>query len=96
MFKIVKENLVGVDGEVLEDGDYVIVSSNNNNLEGERFISYLGFKVVNSEKVFDEDFNKELLDDDNYCDEVDVVGYCDLIIVNWLGDESEVVLIRLS
>jgi len=96
MFKIVKEDVKSIGSEVLEDGDYVIVCSNNNNLEEERFISYLGFKVIDNEKLFNKDFNKELLDDDDYCDEVDVVGYCDLIIENWVEDEGEVVLIRLS
>jgi len=96
MFKIVNESFESVGSEVLENGEYVIIYVNNNNMEEERVVSWLGFYVKKGEKIFDEKFNKELLDDDDYCEKVNVVGYCDLIIENWLEDEGEVVLVRLS
>jgi len=97
MFRIVEEKFKEFDKkELIDSSDYVILCSNNNNLDGKRFVSYIGFEYKNNEIIFDSGVVEEFKEDDDYFGEISIVEYCELIIENWLEDESEVILIRLS
>jgi len=96
MFKIIDEKLVKISDKKLENGDYVIVCSGSNNEMESREISYIMFDVKDSKIILNDSLIGEWVDDDDYCDKVSVVEYCDLIIENWVEGEYEVILIRLS
>jgi len=96
MFRIVEEKFEEFDKEKLVSGDYVIVYSNNNNLEEERFISYINFSYIDNKIIFSGEFVKEFRENDDYYFKLNIVDYCELVVENWLEDESEVILIRLS
>jgi len=97
MFRIVEENFEKFNKEeLISKSDYVIVCSNNNNLEEKRFISYISFSYIGNEIVFSGNFEEEFKEDDDYFKKINIVSYCELVVENWLEDESEVILIRLS
>ena len=97
MFRIIEEKFKKFNkDELVSKSDYVIVCSNCNNLEEKRFISYINFSYIGDEIIFSRDFEEKFREDSDYYFKLNIMEYCEWGIENWLEDESEVILIRLS